>query len=188
MFDNFGEYLFSLLIGPLKRAQKAKNQFFIYFKVIGKQFDQMKQDIFRVREESNILSASDAMLSVHGEDRDMVRLKGETVENYRTRLALKAIVSSEAGTNEGIRHLAHAFGYEQVEITKVDDAAKWAEATVRFIGGKIALDDQALLLSELDKIKPARTVLTLSKEQRYQAIIYSGACMVIGKSVTLRQV
>ena len=53
MFNSFGEYMFRLLFGPLRKVTKKANQFYIFFKVIGRQFDQMKKDIFRVREESD---------------------------------------------------------------------------------------------------------------------------------------
>ena len=41
-FDTFGEYMFDLLFAPLKRGKRAANQFFIFFKVIGRIFDGMK--------------------------------------------------------------------------------------------------------------------------------------------------
>lgn len=187
MFSNFGDYMFDLLFSPLKKVKKSLNQFYIFFKVIGKRFDAAKQEIFRVRQESSIVTASEAMLQVHGADRDMVRLQGETIDGYRTRLAMRAIIAEEAGSNEGIRYLARAFGYDNVEITPGVKPDKWAEATVLFIGGKIVLDDQALLLQELNKIKPARTLLTLAKEQRYSGTIHVATAYIIGKELTMRQ-
>ena len=38
-FDTFGAYMFDLLFAPLKRGKRAANQFFIFFKVIGRIFD-----------------------------------------------------------------------------------------------------------------------------------------------------
>lgn len=186
-FEKFGDYMFSLLLAPLKRGKKAVNQFYVFFKVVGRMFDRSKENFMRAREESFVISCSEVMLPVHGQDRNMVRLKGETTEGYRTRLVMKGDIAEEAGTNEGIRYLAKAFGYDHVEIEKALDPEHWAEATVRFIGGKVVLDDEALLLQELDKIKPARTVLTLSKEQRYHAQLHMGSAYVIGKQITLRQ-
>lgn len=186
-FEKFGDYMFDLLFAPLKRGKKAVNQLYIFCKVVGRMFDQSKEELLRARDESFVISCSDVMLPVHGQDRGMVRLKGETMDGYRTRLAMKGIIAEKAGTNEGIRYLAKAFGYDHVEIEKSPDVERWAEATVRFIGGKVVLDDGDLLLQELDKIKPARTVLTLSKEQRYHAQLHMGSAYVIGKQITLRQ-
>ena len=91
-FEHFGEYMFDLLFAPLKKGKQALNQFFIFFRVVGREFDDLKQMFFRVRDESNVASASEAMLPVHGQDRDMPRLLGEDIEHYRTRLAMKGII------------------------------------------------------------------------------------------------
>ena len=101
-FDTFGAYMFDLLFAPLKRGKRAANQFFIFFKVIGRIFDGMKKDAFRLRDELNVATASPAMLPVHGQDRDMPRLEGESIENYRARLSMKGIISEWGGTKIGI--------------------------------------------------------------------------------------
>ncbi len=136
---------------------------------------------------SMIASSSESVLELHGLDRGMTRLKGETVNNYRIRLAMKSIIASEAGTNKAILYVAKAFGYDNVSIERNPNPEKWAEATVQFIGRKIVLDDQALLLKELNKIKPAGALLTVSKEQRYSATIYQGTVRVIGRQMTISQ-
>lgn len=185
--DSFGEYMFSLLFAPLKRAKRASNQFYIFFKIVGTPFDDLKQQVFKLREESSILTCSDEMLVVHGQDRDMPRLKGESLEGYRTRLAMQGIIAKKAGTNEGIRYLAKAFGYDNVEIEPSYIEGHWAEAIVRFIGGDIVLDDRELLLQELNRIKPARTILHLAKEQQYTASLHLGASRVIARQMTISQ-
>ena len=187
MFQNFGDYMFSLLLGPLKRGKKAMNQVYIFFKVLGQSFDQCKQYLFRIREEASILTCSDEMLQIHGQDRGMLRLEGETLENYRTRLTMKGIIAAKAGTVEGIRYLARAFGYDECQIEPGEKPDHWAEATVLFVGGDIVLDNRELLLQELNKIKPARTLLTLSKEQRYQTPLYFAAVKVTGRQMTISQ-
>lgn len=105
--------MFSLLFTPLKKGKQAANQFYIFFKVAGRLFDDTKADIFRIREESMVASASESMLPEHGKDRDMPRLKGETAEGYRTRLSMKAIIAEKAGTKEGILLALAALGYEK---------------------------------------------------------------------------
>jgi hypothetical protein len=187
MFEKFGDYMYYLLFAPFKRMSKAINQWHIFFKVIGKLFDATKQDIFRVRSESMIASASELMLEQHGRDRTMPRLKGEIVENYRTRLSMRYVIALEAGTDKAIRYVAKAFGYDNIDIQKDTDPGKWAEFSVQFLGGKIVLDDRELLLKELNKIKPAGGLLTVTKEQRYTAQQYIGTAYVIGKIITIRQ-
>ena len=92
-YDNFGDYMFDLLFAPLKKGKEAANQFRIFFRVIGKDFDDVKKAFFRVRDEANVVSASPVMLPVHGQDRDMPRLEGEDIEAYRTRLSMKGLIS-----------------------------------------------------------------------------------------------
>lgn len=179
--------MFSLLSSPLKRAKRSVNQFYIFLKVLGRSFDECKLALFRIREEASVLTCSTVMLPVHGQDRDMLRLEGETLENYRTRLALKGIIAEMAGLTSGIYYLAQAFGYNNVEIVPGEKPGHWAEATVWFIGGDIVLDDRELLLQELNKIKPARTLLHLAKEQRYQAAVHFAAARVSGRQMTISQ-
>lgn len=187
MFERFGDYMFSLLTASLRQVKKAANQFYIFFSTVGGLFDDCKQKIFALREASMVVSAPDALLSLHGEERGLARLRGETLDNYRLRLELHGQVSEAAGTNEGIRYLAKSFGYDNVEITPDPDPSRWAEATVLFIGGRVVLDDREILLQELGRIKPARTLLHLSKEQRYEARIWAGSAYLIGKEITIRQ-
>lgn len=185
--SKFGEYMYSLLFAPLRQGKKVLNQFYIFCQVAGRSFDRVKEAFLRVREESSVLTCSTAMLPVHGADRDMPRLRGETLENYRVRLALKGLISKHAGTNNGIYYLARGFGYDNVNVVPGDKPSHWAEATVWLIGGNIVLADRELLLRELDKIKPARTVLHLSKEQQYSAEPTYAAARSVGREMILCQ-
>ena len=121
-YDHFGEYMFDLLFAPLKKGKRAVNQFFIFFKVIGRVFDGLKEDALRVRDETNIATASPVMLPVHGQDRNMPRLAGESVEGYRTRLAMKGIIAEKGGLKDGILYALAALGYEQSTIDLISDS------------------------------------------------------------------
>lgn len=158
MFEKFQDYMYYLLVGPLKKVSKTKNQFYILFKVFGKLFDQTKQDIFRVREESMIVSASEKMLEEHGRDRAMKRLKGESVENYRTRLSMKNIIAEQAGTYEGILLALKALGYEQSKIEPfyIHDPSRWAEFII-YLKSKTpsSINDIRVIDNEVMKVKPA---------------------------------
>ena len=155
---NFGEYMFFLLTAPLKKKRK-ENQFRIFFKIVGGLFDDTKQDIFRIRRESNITTASAVMLPVHGADRDMVRLKGEETEYYRKRLLMKAIVAELAGTEQGILYALRALGYNRCRISPVwlADPDRWAEFYVHL---DIDLDTEPrlelkVIQEEVRKVKEA---------------------------------
>lgn len=155
---NFGEYMFYLLTASLKK-HKNTNQLRIFLKVMGSLFDDTKQDIFRIRKECSILTASRSMLQVHGEDRDMVRLKGEETEYFRRRLLMKAIVAEKAGTEEGILYALKALGYKNCYITPVwkDVPERWAEFYLHL---DIDLDteprlDLKVIMEEVRKVKEA---------------------------------
>lgn len=155
-FDNFGEYMFDLLFAPLKKGKRAVNQFFIFFKVIGREFDDLKTVLFRVRDEANVASASPVMLPVHGQDRDMPRLAGEDIEAYRTRLSMKGIISSWAGTKGGVLYALAALGWEQsyIEPVSYTDEERWAEFII-FLGGRYpsGVNDIDIIDAEVRKVK-----------------------------------
>ena len=155
-FDTFGAYMFDLLFAPLKRGKRAANQFFIFFKVIGRIFDGMKKDAFRLRDELNVATASPVMLPVHGQDRDMPRLEGESVENYRARLSMKGIISEWGGTKSGILYALTSLGYEQstIEPFSYQDPERWAEFIVFLKGSKQSgVNNLAVIDAEVRKVK-----------------------------------
>ncbi len=164
-FDTFGEYMFDLLFSPLKKGKKAVNQFFLFFKVIGREFDDIRTAFFRVREETNVVSASPSMLPVFGQDRDMPRLPEEDVESYRTRLAMKAIIARNAGTRLGILLALAALGYESCEIEPLvyQYPERWAEFLVRI---QLGLDDSRPIKMSLIK-KVVREVKQGSSKANY---------------------
>jgi hypothetical protein len=190
MFDNFGDYMFSLLFTPLKKVKKAVNQFYIFFKVVGKLFDKTKEDIFKVREESMIITASEPILNVHGKDRGMTRLKGESIEGYRTRLSMKGIIAEKAGSLPGVILAVKALGYQNVRVEPMylTDPTRWAEATLWISGGDFIVTDRQVILNEINKVKPATTKFTLAQEQNYDCTIYWGGPLEIGRIREFRQV
>lgn len=155
-FDTFGEYMSSLLFGPLKRGKRAVNQFRIFFRVIGRIFDGMKEDAFRVRLEASIATASPIMLPVHGQDREMPRLEGETVEAYRARLSMKGLISEWGGTRQGILYALAALGYERsyIEPFSLQDPDRWAEFIVFLSGTKQSgVNNIEVIDAEVRKVK-----------------------------------
>ena len=148
--------MFDLLFAPLKRGKRAANQFFIFFKVIGRIFDGMKKDAFRLRDELNVATASPVMLPVHGQDRDMPRLEGESIENYRARLSMKGIISEWGGTKSGILYALTSLGYEQstIEPFSYQDPKRWAEFIVFLKGSKQSgVNNLAVIDAEVRKVK-----------------------------------
>lgn len=155
-YDGFGEYMFDLLFAPLKKGKRAANQFYIFFKVIGRVFDGLKEDALRVRDETNVATASPIMLPVHGQDRNMPRLTGEDIEAYRTRLAMKGIISEWSGTRKGVLYVLTALGYEQARIESVgpQDPEHWAEFIADLgVGNANAVRDVGKIYDEIQAVK-----------------------------------
>jgi hypothetical protein len=189
-FSTFGDYMFQLLIAPFKRGKRAVNQFYIFFKVIGRIFDSMKAGAFRLRDEVNIASASHAMLASHGQDRGMVRFEGEDPELYRNRLLMKGIVSEQAGTAQGIVSLIQSMGYETVYIEPyfLTESARWSEAVAWISGGAVVIEDLDIILAEVNKIKPGTSKITLSQEQIFRGQVFVGSATEIFKTIDIGQV
>ena len=166
-FGNFGEYMFDLLFGPLKRGRKSVNQFFAFFKVVGRQLDDVKKAFFRVRDEANVVSCSVPMLPVHGQDRDMKRLEGETAEAYRTRLSMKGLIAEKSGTRQGILYALTALGYDQsrIEPLALQDPERWAEFIIYLKGSKRSgVTNLSVIDAEVCKVKEGSSKPTYGME------------------------
>lgn len=109
------EYMYSLLINPLKRVNMANNQFYILFQVLGNHFQEIRNTFKKVQRESVILTAED-LISLHGIDRKMPRYEGETEESYRKRLMFKNVLAETAGTENGIIFALELLGYQNPRI------------------------------------------------------------------------
>lgn len=157
MFEKFADYMYSLLFTPLMKVKKALNQFYIYFKVIGKLFDDLKQDILLTRAQAAILSCEDAMLDEHGRDYRMPRLQGETYDAYRLRLCMKAIIAEKGGTIPGILLALASLGYNksQIEPMKPHDPERWAEFIVWLAGDNPTITDLRIIHKEVMDVKEA---------------------------------
>lgn len=123
MFNKFKDYMYYLLHEPIRN-----NQVYILFTVMGNIFDQIKEDIFEIRKQANILTATGRHLDMHGKDRKMPRLKSEDDESYRRRLLMKAEIAARAGTLPGLKLALKSMGYEtEVNPLYLQDTERWAE-------------------------------------------------------------
>ena len=186
-YDRFGEYMFDLLFAPLKKGKRKANQLYIFFKVIGRVFDGLKEDALRVRDETNIATASPVMLPVHGQDRSMPRLAGESIEGYRTRLAMKGIIAEKAGIKEGIRYALAALGYEEsmVEPVAFQDPERWAEFIVNLgVGRATAVTDISQIYNEIQIVKEGSSKLAglvIPSKPSYSTVRIGGAMTCVVK-------
>lgn len=168
--------MYSLLFGPLKKVRQSINQAGILFHVLGRLFDENKEDLFKVREESLIISCSETILSEFGKERDMPRLDGEALDNYRDRLMNKNILAERAGTNIGIMQALKDAGYTGVYLEPfyLYDPERWAEFIV-YLGENKAgvLTDITKIDAYVSKLKPASAKANYITESTARVVITS---------------
>ena len=185
MFQKFGDYLFFLLNAPLKK-DKPRNQFYLFFKVIGQIFDGMKQDIFKFRRQKYISTQDTALLELSGQDRDMFRMRQESVERFRIRLQMKAIIAELAGSEQGILLAIASLGFQAaIEPLWKTDPSRWAEIIIDIMVSEeegLLLDYDCILMEVL-KVKQASTLphfrFTYKTRAREKVIAVGGICSYI---------
>ncbi|ALA68841.1 hypothetical protein GT50_00595 [Geobacillus stearothermophilus 10] len=113
----FADDLFSWAHGIFKKKPRKEDMdLFKLTGVIGKMLDDAKLAIFRVRELKFILTSEGRALDLHGVDRKMPRLAGESDESYRKRLLAAYDLYREGGTEPGMKRVLESLGYPNAEI------------------------------------------------------------------------
>ena len=106
----------------------------------------------------------------------MRRLKGETVESYRTRLSMKKIIAELAGTSKGMILALKALGYDKsrIEPFYIHDQARWAEFTI-YLSSRLesGVNDISVIDAEIMKIKPASAKPSYGVEEEGHIMIRS---------------
>lgn len=129
--NDFAEYMWYLLTTPFKKVQKEVNAWYAYCLAIGAMFDEIKEAFLRARDEGMIATCSDFMLAEQGKDRGLNRYQGESLDNFRKRIALYEEVCELGGLNGGILLAVRSLGYSEPQIISApkltNDAARWAE-------------------------------------------------------------
>lgn len=134
MFEKFRDYLYYLLPSPFKRLKKAKNQWYIFFKVIGDEYDKVQAELERALDQTSVVTCNVDMLQYYAQDRDMYRYPDEDDETFRSRIALQDEVEALGGTKAGIILAAKTLGYEDVEHLWYPDIGysdKWSQFLLR---------------------------------------------------------
>ena len=135
MFEKFSDYMFSLVHYPLK-VLKKKSKIYILFKVVGLQYDDIKNKVLEVSKQSNINTATSVYLDKLAIDRNMFRYENEKDNQLRKRLIAKAEIMKKSGTKQGIILALNSLGYDvEIEPCYLYDKERWAEFYV------IAIED-----------------------------------------------
>jgi len=129
-----------------------------------------------MREESLIISCSEIVLNEFGKERDMPRLDGETIDNYRVRLMQKNQLAEQAGTNLGIMNALKNAGYTKVYLEPfyLYDPERWAEFIV-YLGENSAgvVTDVTKIDDYVSKMKPASAKANYITEATETVVIIS---------------
>ncbi|HBQ43866.1 MAG TPA: hypothetical protein DD724_06360 [Lactobacillus acetotolerans] len=190
-FEKYSDYMYYLLHAPFKKIRKEINQWYILFKVLGKYFDKAKEFLFLAREAVSIISAPEELLLLHGMDRDMIRLKGESIEDYRYRLLMKMEIAKQAGIVPGILLAAKALGYDETvhEPLYLTDENRWDEFNLYLAGSYISnVNELSIISEEINKVKQASSKANLIFLTPNIGNIRVGIAKVDGGIITNRQV
>lgn len=134
MFENFKDYLWYLIPSPYKIIKKSKNQWYIFFTVIGRWFDEIREDLQSARDQTTIATCDDIMLFYHAEDKGLYQYDGEANDDFRRRIAMYDQTLESGGTVNGITLALKTLGYVDVNIIwmvkELEDDSRWAEFIV----------------------------------------------------------
>ncbi|WP_051967850.1 hypothetical protein [Brevibacillus thermoruber] len=109
---SFGNYFYEMAHRIFKLQETdEENDIFYFAHALGKYFDKLKADVFKIRREALIATASEKALALHGRDRNMPRYRGESVEEYRNRLLAAVPLHQEIGTEPGMKRALALIGY-----------------------------------------------------------------------------
>lgn len=156
--DKWRDYFWYLLPSPLKIVSQKLNQWYIFFKVLGEEYDQVQAELERAVDETTIATCSDSLLPYFAEDRNLYRYTGESNDSFRSRIAMYDELESLGGTEEGILLAAASVGYNQVEhiwLPELEgDSENWATFLIKVnenLEDDLQLDFQILQKEIRDK-------------------------------------
>lgn len=129
--NKWRDYFWYLLPSPFKIVSQKFNQWYIFFKVIGEEYDQVQTELERAVDETTIATCSDMMLPYFAEDKGLYKYSGENNGAFRSRIAMHDELESLGGTKDGIILAVKTAGFQKVEhywlpVITGDDT-RWAE-------------------------------------------------------------
>lgn len=159
----FSEYLYDLAHRIFKRSEpKTDSDIFKYTSSIGPDYDAAMESIVKLREQSQVVTATGKALDYHGQDRNMPRYPGEDDEAYRLRLLNAFSYYQALGTKGAIIKALTRLGYTEADIKELylTDAERWAEFIVRLEIDDytpFGITDSQRIYTLIRTMKPAHT-------------------------------
>lgn len=155
----WAEYLFYLAHRIFKRAPHKDSDIDQLSQALGLEFEHAQENIFLLRDQALILTASGSGLDICGKDRKMPRLQGESDDAYRLRLLKAYSYYRSVGTFGSIKKALAGLGYSNVEIYPwyLIDPTKWSQFWVELTLDGVALDTTNWLAihNTVNRMKPS---------------------------------
>lgn len=126
---HFADDLFAWAHGIFKKLPRKQDMDIHKLAVaIGSMLDDAKLAIFRPREIRYILTSSGRALDLHGVDRKLPRLAGETDADYRLRLLTAYDIYRMGGTEIGMKSVLAGLGYADATLYPLwREKYKWSD-------------------------------------------------------------
>lgn len=192
--DKTTKWLWSLAPSHMKEGNKPDTERDSYklFSIWAKNTEAFKESAYEVRRNRFPQWAKEEALNLLGKERGIEPIKGENLEDYRTRVINALDWWKLAGTVKGIRTVFKLLGFEDVSVSPADPGGeRWAEFKVVLQKTTITQEDTDKLpyaVGIINRLKPAHeklAELTLRVNNTLKSTLYIGTALKTGKHYTI---
>lgn len=186
MYQKFADYLYYLLPAPFKRVRKAKNQWYIFLKVIGDEYDKVQSELEQALNETSVVTCRKQMLQYYAQDREMYRYQDEDSEIFRSRIAMHDEIEALGGTKAGILLAAETLGYsaEHIWYPELGYPEKWSQFLLRLKVRDKPINFE-MLKREIRKVKDSTSLDNYCFSSDMNGKSYTGAAMTVKNHIRI---
>lgn len=153
-------------------------------------FDDIREDIFWLRDQLNPLTCEEQYLPTHGATRGIPQHPLESTNQYRKRVVKAYAWHRQGGKAEGMPKILEHYGYEGCTFynCRKDDEARWAEFKAQIPVPEYGLEanDYSLVTWAVQETKPARSKLVaLQTHSTIQGAANASGTLLLCSVVTL---
>lgn len=140
---SFVTYLKDLLTRPLRRGRDEAADLGRLVRLLGEAWDQAGQVLYAVRRAWFVRTCPEEALPLHGDERLLWRLPGESVEAWRERLAAAWATWQAGGTDAGVEQALALVGLPGAQVQQHVGTDRWS------VGSRLRIGDGALIGGEV---------------------------------------
>lgn len=130
---------------------------------LARYLDDVRQDIFWLRDQFVPTRAEDGHIPLHGDSRAVPRTRFDTDARYRRRVELAAKWHKLGGKERGLPQILAEYGFDSARVhnKRRDDPALWAHFDVKLVKPPqdFSEEDVAAVLAIANLYKPGRSVI-----------------------------